>query len=90
MGQHANSSSQNGELTANHIFRLGYSEMGVKEKICVVCDESFRTEDGQLKAHQVRIKRAGGEIVLERDDYKFRLSPNHVHFHRRPIWRTQI
>ena len=51
-----NFSSQKGELTSNHIFRLGYSEMGVKEKICVVCDESFRTEDGQLKAHQVRIK----------------------------------
>jgi len=26
--------------------------MGVKEKICVVCEESFRTEDGQLKEHQ--------------------------------------
>ena len=30
--------------------------MGMKEKICVVCNESFRTEDGQLKAHQVRME----------------------------------
>ena len=35
------------------IFRFIYPEMGAKEKICVVCEESFRTEDGQLKAHQV-------------------------------------
>ena len=43
----------------NLIFRFSNSEMGVKEKICVVCEESFRTEDGQLKEHQVGISDQG-------------------------------
>ena len=66
MEHHPHFSSQRDQLKSAHIFRLGYSEMGAKEKICVVCDESFRTEDGQLKAHQVRIKTH--DRIFKRDE----------------------